>query len=205
MQLEKRFTAGLALEERSGVDAAGPSLVGYAALFDTETNIGGLFREKIAHGAFADAITTSDIHALFNHNENFVLGRMKAGTLTVAEDEKGLRVTISPPDTQDVRDLLVKMKRGEIDQMSFAFTLQGGKQSWDDSVEPPLRTIEKVGELYDVSVVTRGAYPDTTVAVRSLEDFRRDRAEKPTSNFSAARLRIARKMNLDLKVRRTEP
>ena len=87
----------------------------------------------------------------------------------MTEDDKGLRVEIDPPDTQDVRDLLVKMQRGDIDQMSFAFTMRGGAQTWDEGQDPPLRTIEKVGELYDVSVVTRGAYPTTEVGVRSLD------------------------------------
>lgn len=206
MQRESRLIAGLALEERSDSGDESPRLVGYAALFDVETNLAGVFREKIARGAFVEAIGKSDIHALFNHDDNIVLGRMKSGTLSVAEDEKGLKVSIIPPDTQDARDLLVKMKRGDIDQMSFQFTMAGGKQSWDDSIEPPLRTIEKVGELYDVSVVTRGQYPDTEVAVRSLQEFRKMKAASVASrNFSAANLRIRRKMDLEQRLRSKGP
>jgi len=196
MQRENRFLASLKLEERAKDGAKSTTLVGYAALFDVETDIAGLFREKIAKGAFSDAIASSDIHALFNHDEDHVLGRMKAGTLKIEEDEKGLKVEISPPDTQLARDMIASMKRGDVDQMSFAFSMQGGKQSWDDSVEPPLRTIEKFGELYDVSVVTRGAYPTTEVAVRSLD------AHRKSKNYSAANLRIRRKMNLEQKLRR---
>jgi uncharacterized protein len=190
---EIRLISGLAIEERS---AANPKLVGYAAVFDTETDIGGMFREMVAPGAFSDAIKNSDVHALFNHDENIVLGRAKAGTLLLSEDIKGLKVEIDPPDTQDVRDLLAKMKRGDIDQMSFAFTMRGGSQEWDESGNTPLRIIRKVGELYDVSVVTRGAYPTTEVGVRSLADHRAQ------SNFKAANLRIRLKGTQDLASRR---
>lgn len=192
-QRELRILDGLHIEERA--EGKAPMLVGYAAVFDTETNISGFFREKIKRGAFSPALKKSDVHALFNHDDNIVLGRAKAGTLRMQEDAKGLRVEIDPPDTQDVRDLLTKMKRGDIDQMSFAFSLRGGKQEWDESGDVPLRTIEEFGEIYDVSVVTRGAYPTTEVAVRSLEDHRK------TKNFSAAAQRVRLKTDLDLKVR----
>jgi phage head maturation protease len=82
--------------------------------------------------------------------------------------------------------------------MSFAFTMgDGGIQTWDETGDCPLRIINKVGELYDVSVVTRGAYPTTEAAVRSLKDYR---AQK---NFHAAALRVRRKMNLEQTLRRT--
>jgi phage head maturation protease len=100
-----------------------------------------------------------------------------------------LRVEIDPPDTQDVRDLMVKMKRGDIDQMSFAFSMAGGKQEWDETGKVPLRTILEVGELYDVSVVTRGAYPTTEVGVRSLDEARK--VSQREQNFTARQRRIA--------------
>ncbi|WP_170937153.1 MULTISPECIES: HK97 family phage prohead protease [Rhodomicrobium] len=186
---EIRVLAGLRLEEREAGNA--PMLAGYAAVFDTETDIGGFFRERIARGAFGDAISkaSADVHALFNHDSNIVLGRLKAGTLRLAEDAKGLRVEIDPPDTQDVRDLMVKMRRGDIDQMSFAFTMRGGAQRWDESQDPPVRTIEKVGELYDVSVVTRGAYPTTEVGVRSLEEHQQQRRIAGDAEADALRRR----------------
>jgi HK97 family phage prohead protease len=198
---EIRLACGLGLETRKA--SAPPTLRGYAAVFDAETDIAGMWRERIARGAFADAITkaSADVHALFNHDPNLVLGRMKAGTLRIVEDDKGLTVEIDPPDTQDARDLIAKIERGDIDQMSFAFTMRGGRQTWDDSRKPPVRTIEKVGDLYDVSVVTRGAYPTTEVGVRSLEDWRD--TQRRQHNFSAAALRVRRKMDLGLTIRRT--
>lgn len=190
---EIRILHGLEIEERK--DNRPPTLKGYAAVFDAETDIAGLWREKIARGAFADAISkaSADVHALKNHDDNIVLGRMKAGTLRLAEDEHGLAAEIDPPDTPEARSLIESIKRGDIDQMSFAFTMRGGVQKWDDSQTPPLRIIEKVGDLYDVSVVTRGAYPTTEIGLRSLDSHRED--ERKRHNFSAAALRKQRKAN----------
>lgn len=192
MEFETRI-AKLSLEERADKP---PMLAGYAAVFGQETTIGGWFVERIARGAFGPAMATSDVHALFNHSENIVLGRLSAGTLRMAEDATGLAVEIDPPDTADARDLMVKMRRGDIDQMSFAFTMRGGVETWDETGEIPVRTIERVGELYDVSVVTRGAYPQTSVAVRSLADWRA--AQKP-AQVVALKHRLA--MDLDLRIR----
>jgi phage head maturation protease len=84
--------------------------------------------------------------------------------------------------------------------MSFAFSMREGIEIWDLTEEPPLRTIDQVGELYDVSVVTRGAYPTTEVAVRSLEQHRAETRKQ--NNSDAWRIRVRRKMDLGLRTRR---
>ena len=98
-------------------------IVGHAAVFNQWSEDLGGFREQIAPGAFAAALTQDDVRALFNHDTNQVLGRNKAGTLTLLEDERGLLSEIILPDTQLARDLEVLMGRGDINQMSFAFTI----------------------------------------------------------------------------------
>lgn len=198
---ELRLLPGLKLEKRDDGANYIPTITGYAAVFDTETVIGGKdwgFREKIAKGAFAEALKISDVRALFNHEEDHVLGRVKAGTLRLSEDDYGLKVEIDPPDTQDARDLIVKMQRGDIDQMSFAFTMEGGVQIWDESGDIPLRVIEKVGELLDVSVVTYPAYPETEAAARS---FAASRKERQRQNFANAARRLERKAMQEQKIR----
>lgn len=197
---EIRILTDLRVEERSDVTDAKPILVGYAAVFDTPTEIGGYFREQIRRGAFGQALKSSDVHALFNHDDNVVLGRMKAGTLRLSEDDKGLRAEIDPPDTQDARDLVAKMKRGDIDQMSFAFSMRGGVQEWDETGDLPLRTIVAVGELYDVSVVTRGAYPTTEIGVRCLEAARKERRQYDAA--AAARRVAERRAKAEQRFRR---
>ena len=142
--------------------------MGYAARFNELSEVMWGFREKISPGAFIDALKTSDVRALWNHDPNHVLGRAKAGTLKVWEDEVGLRYEVVPPDAQWAQDLLRSMERGDVDQSSFAFTV--AKDEWNDDEEMPVRTIVKVERLYDVSPVTYPAYPSTTSGVRSLED-----------------------------------
>lgn len=143
-------------------DDGAPSIRGYAAVFDRIADL-GFFKEKIRKGAFARTIGNGDIRALLNHDPNFVLGRNRAGTLQLAEDDKGLAVEITPPDVQWARDLLVSMRRGDINQMSFGF--QTLKEEWDK--EEKLRTLVEV-RLFDVSVVTFPAYPQTSAHVRSV-------------------------------------
>lgn len=177
-------------------------IVGYAARFNEVTTIGKdrswAFREKIAPGAFAEVLKTSDCRALFNHDSNLVLGRQSAGTLTLVEDEAGLRYEITPADTQDVRDLMVKMERGDIKESSFSFVMDDDGEEWDDTdPKNPMRTIRKVSALFDVGPVTFPAYPTATAGVRSDEKDAADHAAavKNHEKKSEARrtLRVMRK------------
>lgn len=194
MTKEVRVISGMAVEERA--DGEAQKLVGYAAVFDQETDIGGYFREVVRCGAFSEALNRDDIHALFNHDYGNVIGRKKAGTLTVTEDDHGLRVEITPPNTQLARDLIENIRAGNIDQMSFAFSMDGGKQTWDETGDMPLRSIEKVGSLHEVSVVPRGAYPTTEIGLRSLEQMRKERA---VTGYGIRQARM--RMNLALRER----
>jgi len=146
-------------------DGDEPKIRGHAAVFNKLSVPLMGFREKISPGAFKKSIEDSDIRALWNHNPDYVLARNKSGTLILEEDKKGLAIEISPPDTQWARDLMETIKRGDVDQMSFAF--QVTKDSWDESGKESVRTLEEV-ELFDVSPVTYPAYPQTDVKVRSF-------------------------------------
>ncbi len=150
-------------------DGALPKIEGYAAVFNSDSEDMG-FIERIRPKAFRDALKSSDARALFNHDPNYILGRQSNGTLTLTEDKKGLHMSVSPPDTQLVRDMvLAPIERGDITQQSFGFTIE--KDSWEglDS-DKPTRTIEKVKEVFDVSPVTYPAYSDTEVALRSMKE-----------------------------------
>ncbi len=153
-------------------------LVGHAAVFN-EIGEGMFFRELISPGAFKSSIRKDDIRALMNHNTDFVLGRNKAGTLKLKEDDAGLMVDISPPDTQWARDLGKSIERGDINQMSFGFEVL--KDSWDEEKEPSVRTLEKV-KLWEVSTVTFPFYEGTDIAVRSREDIWTQRISENKSN-----------------------
>lgn len=183
-----------------------PKIIGYAAKFNSLSEEMWGFREQIAPGAFTDAIKNSDVRALFNHDPNMILGRNKAGTLALFEDSVGLRYEITPPDTQTAKDIVESIRRGDISQSSFGFSMRGGGvQEWEDHDDgTSTRTIKKVAQLYDVSPVTYPAYPDTESGLRSAEQVFRDykaetteaanRNKDPEQNkapdFSLARARL---------------
>jgi len=150
-----------------------PKIEGYAAVFDKNSEDMG-FIERIAPGAFKKALKTSDVRALFNHDSNIILGRSTAGTLELKEDKKGLFMSVTPPDTQLVRDMVLSpIERGDVTQQSFGFTVQSDDWDYRDN-EPSIRTITEIKELFDVSPVTFPAYPDTAVALRSLDKIKKD-------------------------------
>lgn len=156
------------LTTRDGAENEPATISGYAAVFNSKTEIGdGWFTEEIASGAFTKAISESDVRALFNHNWDHVLGRIKSGTLKLSEDERGLKFEIELPDTSVARDLATSMERGDINQCSFGF--YPTSETWNYDVEPAHRTLNEV-ELYEISVVSIPAYEDTEASlVRSKE------------------------------------
>lgn len=164
----------------------GRTIGGYAAVFNSKAEIGASFHEVIKPGAFR-AATSQDVRALIDHDSGRVIGRSTSGTLRLTEDDVGLAVEIDLPDTQDGRDLATLIERGDVSGMSFGFVVT--KQTWDDTTEPPSRTIEEV-DLREVSVVAFPAYDDTSIALRSLSEVRskRDAADR---NREAAKARIA--------------
>lgn len=162
--VERRFVP---VEMRVKSDASGKrTITGYAAVWDVLSVEMWGFREKIQKGAFAASIAAGDdVRALWNHDPNIVLGRTKSGTLRLAEDDHGLAVEIDPPDTQQARDLVAVIERGDVDQMSFAFATLEDK--WEiDGYDQYIRTLVQA-KLYDVAPATYPAYPDTSLGVRS--------------------------------------
>jgi len=141
-----------------------PKFRGHSAMFNKLSLPMFGFREKIAPGAFSKTIEKDDIRSLINHDPSQVLGRNTAGTLRLHEDSKGLVFEVDSPDTSFARDLEVSVDRGDINQSSFGFRVL--KESWE-FVEsgPDIRTLEEV-ELFDVSILTFPAYPQTSAQVR---------------------------------------
>jgi HK97 family phage prohead protease/HK97 family phage major capsid protein len=145
---------------------------GYAATFNDVTDL-GYFREQIAVGAF-DGHLADDVRLLINHT-GVPLARTTNGTLRLSVDETGLRYEAQLADTTEGRDLYTLIKRGDISQSSFAFSIE--EESWDNKAN--LRTVNKVGRLYDVSPVTYPAYATTTVAARNAAAAAQEPAPEP--------------------------
>jgi len=179
MEERKEIRIGIASEVRAVRSESGDRVLeGYSARFNKYSEDLGGFREKIKPGAFNEAIKNSDVRALFNHDPNIVLGRSKAGTLDLHEDNKGLFMRVKLPNTRTADELVESIDRGDITQQSFGFTI--AEDSWRTSEKyGEVRTIEKIGTLFDVSAVTFPAYPDTTVALESRTLWKNNRESDP--------------------------
>lgn len=189
-------------EIRAATDDKPAQLVGYAARFNTWSDDLGGFRERIRPGAFAKALMTSDVRALYNHDSNQLpLGRTPK-TLRLAEDTKGLLVEIDLPDTQTARDLVTSINRGDVNQMSFGFTVAPDGDEWREKEGVVSRTINEVKELFDVSPVAFPAYSATKISVRTKEQFDEFKKSAGRSGFEGERARINE--NLQLQARHAE-
>ena len=184
MELERRCLdfdelpeAELVIEERANGQQV---ITGYAAVYNRFSlplrEGGSSFREIIRPGAFDKILNRQrgkqDVVALLNHDSNMILGRTSSGTLELSSDEKGLRYTVTPPDTQVGRDTLSLIRRRDLRGSSFAFAVDEARgANWSSDDQGAIREIREVSLLADVSVVLTPAYPASSVAVaqRSYE------------------------------------
>ncbi len=170
---ERRFFKSEIRVERAE-DGTPERITGYAAVFNRDSvNLGG-FTEEVAPGAFTEALKEDDVRALVDHNSSMILGRTGANTLRLTEDKTGLRMEIDLPNTQAARDIAESIDRGDVDGASFGFRTV--EDDWNTKEELSHRTLKKV-RLFDVGPVTFPAYPDTSVAVRSMEEWRGEQTE----------------------------
>lgn len=154
-------------ETREDGDEHVPHISGYFATFSDVYEIAPGLTESIAPGAFSRTLG-GDIRALVNHDTTLVLGRTKAHTLELKEDERGLwgDITINPNDG-DAMNLYERVKRGDVDQCSFGFEIV----SEETEVQPDGSvhwTIKEVN-LFEVSACTFPAYKETNISARCAE------------------------------------
>jgi len=188
-QTERRYVVG---QVRAEVPDTGPArIIGSAAVFNARSeNLGG-FREIIKPGAF-DGVLGDDVRALFNHDPNYILGRTASNTLRLSVDESGLLYDIEAPDTQTVRDMiLAPLKRGDVTQSSFQFTVARDGDYWyQDDEGIVVREVTRIARLFDVGPVTFPAYPDTNAASRALQDFLQQDGHLKALNQKRSRQRL---------------
>lgn len=175
---ERRVAGPIGVEVRA--DGESRQLVGYAAKFNSLSSDLGGFREQIQPGAFSHALqNNADVRALWDHNSGQVLGRTRAGTLRLSEDDEGLRAEIDVPDTTAGRDAVTSIERGDVSQMSFAFRVRPGGQSFDESDSGEIiRTLTSV-DLLDVSPVAYAAYESTRIDARALRQWQSEHDAPP--------------------------
>ena len=169
--LTRSFKSELAVREQQEGQQE-KVIEGYFAVYGSETELWPGAFEEIKSGAFDDTLE-NDIRALINHNTELVLGRNKAGTLTLEADDKGLwaRVVINEQDT-DALNLYARVQRGDVDQCSFGFYVQDEEIDYGDN--GTIRSKLKKVDVIEVSVVTFPAYAETSVSARKkdVEQFK---------------------------------
>ena len=167
---------------------------GYAALFDSPSEPLP-FTERIRKGAFKRSLNSrNDIKFLWNHDSGEILGSTRAKTLMLTEDEYGLRVEGMLPNTSRGRDVAELLRRGDVDAMSFGFSVPQGGDTWsNDGSERTLKSVR----LHEVSVVAWPAYTATagTVSVRKFEETAK-RAEVDAEALADALLKIEDGLNI---------
>lgn len=144
-----------------------PTIEGYFAVFNSIYEIAPGMTESVAPGAFSRTLS-GDIRALTNHDTTLVLGRTKAHTLELREDEHGLwgKVSINPKDA-DAMNLYERVKRGDVDQCSFGFEITDEETDFrdDGSIHWTIKDVN----LFEVSACTFPAYQETNIAARSAQ------------------------------------
>lgn len=156
-------------EVRVADDNGEKRLRGHAAVFNSDSVDLGGFIEQVAPGAFSRSIDDavagrSNIHAFWNHDPGMPLGSKRGGKLLLKEDGNGLAFDLSAKRLSPAQ--LDAVEDGDM-QMSFGFRTR--KDEWSKRDGKPFRTLLDV-DLFEISLVSQPAYPDTKVALRSLED-----------------------------------
>lgn len=156
-----------AAEMRAAKEGDKNVISGYAAVFNSLSEDIFGFKERVMPGAFKRTLGEgADVRALINHDPSLILGRSKSNTLSLEEDDKGLKFRCEMPNTSYAADLMESINRGDVSQCSFGFITR--QQTWIENKEDlTIRELNDV-DLFDVSVVTYPAYSDTSVKSRSL-------------------------------------
>jgi len=155
-------------EVRMAVDGVdGPRrIVGYGAVFNSLSQDLGGFREIVLPGFF-DEVLLDDVRCLNNHDPNQLLGRTASGTMTIRQDELGLRFDTLSPDTSYGHDLQILIDRGDVDQSSFGWFTK--EDRWEERPDGTvIRYLVKAERLVDVGPVTFPAYTATSAQMRSM-------------------------------------
>ena len=154
-------------EIREAENGDGMTFTGYAAVWDSPS-LPLPFTETIQRGAFSKSLQSrNDVKLLWNHDSGTVLGSTRAGTLRLREDDIGLRVEADLPPTTDGKNASILLKRGDIDSMSFGFSVPPGGDEWTSPNERVLKSVR----LFETSIVAMPAYPGTAghTSVRAFD------------------------------------
>lgn len=181
----RSFASNIELREAGEGQDSGRVIFGYAAIYSERSTGLPWFEEIIMPGAF-DATDFSDCAALFNHDENIILGSVRGGSLEIKVDARGLAYEVTPPDNQYITDMVLgPMSRGDLSKSSFRFQMNEDDREaeewiWDSVNDIAVRKIHKIARVLDVSPVLFPAYDASESAVRKAGEVAgtKDKAEQ---------------------------
>jgi HK97 family phage prohead protease len=172
MNAERRYFEMKELRSEKREDGA-MIIEGYPIVYDQPCVMYGCWKETIARGAAKNALTRSNELVLWNHMRDQPMARRSNGTLTVTEDDHGVKIIADVSKTRWGRDGFEAVQTGTIDKMSFAFDVAPNGQRWDiekvDGIDIDVREITEFGEIFDYSPVAYPAYEGTEIQARSKE------------------------------------
>ena len=162
-------------------------------------------REQVAPTAFDNA-DMSDVIMQYNH-EGRVFARTRNNTLSLESDEHGLLIDADLGGTEIGRQLYEEIRGGYTDRMSFGFTVDGEEveeQREKGKRTVYLRTITRIGKLYDVSAVSIPANDGTEISARSFIDglIEKEKAERLIEQKAEERSKAKAKLELELELLR---
>ena len=158
---------------------------GYAAVFETETDLGWC-KEIISRDAFNNC-NMSNCVLKYNHNDScLILARTRNKSLELTVDSKGLKIRAILIDTTQNRDIYKMIRAGLLDKMSFAFAVK--KQEWD--YENDIRRITEISQLFDVSVVDVPAYDATEIYARGKENYTKEKEQYQKEKLEREKLNL---------------
>lgn len=191
------------MELRAAGEGQPGTIIGYAAVFESPSEIYPGTTEVIAPGAFAESLRRGDdVRAFAQHDKAAIIGRRSAETLRIEEDDTGLRVEIDLPDTTIAHDLAENLRLGNLDGMSFGFLPRQVEWTFTESEdEPDVRRLLEV-DLVEVSVVTFAAYDSTSAALRCAKAVQAEAdqlSQEAASHRAANTRRLASPQTLRLR------
>lgn len=160
------------LVDMRALDEEAMTVEGYAAVFDTVTDLGWM-KEVIDRHAFDNA-DMSDIVMKYNHEDSVLpMARTRGGSLQFTVDDHGLKIRAKLPDTSVNRDIYTLIREGVLSKMSFAFTVKSEEYDYDTDT----RKILEFDKIFDVSVVDVPAYETTEIYARSKEQYEKEKRQ----------------------------
>lgn len=168
---------------------------GYAAVFNKLSEVLYNFREKIAPGAFKRSLKENDILALWSHNPDIPIGRTSSNTLSLSEDDTGLRFSLDLPDSPWGHSAYTAISRGDVKGVSFGFMVREDEWKRGEEGKPHIRTLKDV-DLIEISPTAFPAYPQTSVSARDLQSVVEEQEarwaiEDGDNSIYLAKLRLA--------------